>query len=91
MTDEDLDGDGANDTWAQAILFDAAFGHARDGSACVGYTLINDGRVKCHVCGWALSARIEDRDGRFAFAALATIGQAIGTVEVLLEGDTAIR
>lgn len=72
---DDEDDNTSADEWARDVLFEATFSHAA--GECIGYTLINDGRARCHLCGWSMSARIDDRDGRFAFAALATIGAAL--------------
>lgn len=69
------------DNWAESIVQSMAFRHIARSPSCRGWTTFTAGRVFCGVCGWALSGRLDDagsaRSGRFALAALATIGSAI--------------
>jgi hypothetical protein len=72
---------GAGDDWAANIVEAAAFRHIATRRDCLGYCITSSGRVVCGMCGWSLSARMEDvgeiRSAEFAHFALATIGAAI--------------
>ncbi len=72
------------DEWAKGLVHTAAFRHVAIEPACTGYTLASSGRTTCGLCGWQLSARLADVGGlgsaRFAFAALAQVGETVELV-----------
>lgn len=73
--------DQVRDEWAEDLVHASAFRHVRAEPACTGYTMASSGRTTCWRCGWQLSGRLEDvgevRSARFAYAALARVGEAL--------------
>lgn len=81
--DDEYDGaeQPANTEWARDLVWAAALKHIDLSQQCDGAGVVNDGRMRCGSCGWAISAHTkhagEERGARFALFALARIGEVV--------------